>query len=159
MNLFRFSRLSPTRSTNCPARLITRHCTRASIRSTDAQPGKVAGPAQGRRLDRQTAQTGEIHRALHKGFCLILISYEAIKKRSFGCGPELGFSIIWSFDSHRCHSSGNRSISRSAASALEFSCLVHTLTMHGGNGELYIRVVQFVQVFENTLFHPNLIHF
>ena len=39
------------------------------------------------------------------------------------------FSLFGPFDAHRYHSWQNRPISRSAASALKFSCLAHALTI------------------------------
>ena len=63
------------------------------------------------------------------------------------------FPLFGPFDVHRYHSYRNQSISRSAASALKYSCFGPYVNI-SGNGGIYIREVLFVQHFENALSHP-----
>ena len=57
------------------------------------------------------------------------VQYVKKKKKRYFLRCTLVFPLFYPCDAHRYHSLQNRSTSRSAASALKFSCLVHMLTM------------------------------
>ena len=69
----------------------------------------------------------------HPASNLQIYALAHLEKKTKLCflAPHSAFPIFGPFDAHQYHSYQNRSISRSAASALKFSCLVHTLTMAG----------------------------
>ena len=84
-----------------------------------------------------------------------------VSTRPFKKAEVLIFGAALGFFHHLVHlmpigaifSEIDQYLTRSAASALKFSCFGPYLNI-SGNGGLYIRVVLFVQLFENALSHP-----
>ena len=80
-----------------------------------------------------------------------------LRKQGFILALHSVFPIIGPFDAHRYHYQQNRSKSRSAGSSLKFSCFGPYVSNDDNRG-LHIRVVRFVQLFENAHSHSPIEH-